>query len=55
MKIENDGSALPKRRHGGEGIGMRVMEYRANLIGGVLRVQNRQAGGVCVTCRFPVT
>jgi PAS domain S-box-containing protein len=54
LKIENDGAELPKKRHGAEGIGVRVMDYRASLIGGVLQVQNRRGGGVCVTCRFPI-
>jgi PAS domain S-box-containing protein len=55
LQIENDGADLPKKRHGAEGIGVRVMDYRASLIGGILQVQNRRGGGVCVTCRFPTT
>jgi len=55
LKIENNGACLPKRRNGSEGIGVRVMDYRAGLIGGVLQVQNRREGGVCVTCRFPLS
>jgi nitrate/nitrite-specific signal transduction histidine kinase len=31
---------------------MRVMEYRANLIGGRLKIQNRPKRGVIVTCHF---
>jgi signal transduction histidine kinase len=29
------------------------MDYRANLIGGRLHVQNLSQGGVRVACRFP--
>jgi hypothetical protein len=28
------------------------MEYRANLIGGRLKIQNKPKRGVIVTCRF---
>jgi PAS domain S-box-containing protein len=53
LKIENDGIGLPKGKNGSDGIGLRVMDYRANLIGGSLKVQNGRRGGVCVTCQFP--
>lgn len=53
LKIENNGSVLTKDNSGSDGIGLRVMDYRANLIGGRLQVQNGRRGGVCVTCRFP--
>ncbi|WP_395716169.1 PAS domain S-box protein [Prosthecobacter sp.] len=51
--VEDDGSGLKKNRKGkGDGIGMRVMAYRANLIGGRLKVENKGRRGVVVTCRF---
>lgn len=54
LRIENDGAALTKPAPSrAEGIGLRVMDYRANLIGGTLHVANRMRGGVRVTCRFP--
>ncbi len=53
LKIENNGRGMAKDQHGSDGIGLRVMEYRANLIGGSLQVQNGRRGGVAVTCRFP--
>lgn len=54
LKVENDGAALKKLDPArAEGIGLRVMDYRANLIGGTLHIANRMRGGVRVTCRFP--
>jgi PAS domain S-box-containing protein len=51
--VEDDGSGLKKTGKGkGSGIGMRVMEYRANLIGGRLKVETKARRGVVVTCRF---
>jgi PAS domain S-box-containing protein len=55
LKIENNGAGFPERHNGSDGIGLRVMDYRAGLIGGELQVQNRRGGGVCVICRFPAS
>jgi signal transduction histidine kinase len=35
------------------GIGLRTMNYRARAIGGSLDIQQRQHGGIAVTCSFP--
>lgn len=53
LRIENDGFGLSKKKKNGEGIGIRVMDYRANLIGGTLKVESRPRGGVSVVCQFP--
>ena len=53
LKIENDGAGIAKKKNGGEGIGIRVMDYRANLIRGTLKVESKPRGGVSVLCRFP--
>ncbi len=52
--IEDDGSGLKKTKGGQHsGIGVRVMDYRANLIGARLTVKAKPRRGVVVTCRFP--
>lgn len=53
LKIEDNGSGLGKRPHEHAGIGLRVMDYRANLIDGSLTIKSRPRGGVSVVCRFP--
>ncbi|MCB1278816.1 PAS domain S-box protein [Prosthecobacter sp.] len=53
LKVEDNGSGLLKRNEGSQGIGMRVMDYRANLIGGSLEIKSKPRGGVCVICQFP--
>lgn len=53
LSIEDNGRGMPKDGSGSDGIGLRVMDYRANLIGGRLHVQNLSQGGVRVACRFP--
>ncbi|HEX4085669.1 MAG TPA: PAS domain S-box protein [Chthoniobacteraceae bacterium] len=39
-----------KSRHGG--MGLRIMKYRAGMIGGILETGTAEGGGVIVTCRF---
>lgn len=54
LKVEDDGVGLARsRRKKPQGIGLQVMEYRANLIGGSLSIESSPRGGVSVTCRFP--
>lgn len=53
LKIEDNGSGLGKRTSAHTGIGLRVMDYRANLIDGSLTIKSRARGGVSVVCRFP--
>lgn len=60
IEIKDDGVGFKQRdktSNGGhaedEGIGVRVMDYRASLIGGRLEIRSRGKGGVIVTCRFP--
>ena len=56
LKIQDDGTGLVGKQKGdghGHGIGTRVMEYRAQCIGGTLAVTSVRRRGVTVTCRFP--
>lgn len=52
LKIEDNGCGMAKSRSSSDGIGLRVMDYRANLIGGSLKVQNNRRAGVSVSCSF---
>jgi signal transduction histidine kinase len=51
LVIRDDGSGIlsgPKSRSGG--LGMRIMQYRANAIGAQLSIENTAAGGTVVRC-----
>lgn len=50
LEVEDDGPGLPEATHETEGVGLRVMRYRARLIGGRLVVCNAPAGGTLVRC-----
>ena len=56
LVIEDDGKGLPKLKSGkvSKGIGLRVMEYRAEIVGGEVLVQPRACGGTEMVCRFPL-
>ena len=53
LRIENDGIALPQDLSRGSGMGLQIMNYRARMIGGSLKVESDGARGVSVTCLFP--
>lgn len=52
LVIENDGRNFPAKLPKNRGIGLQVMSYRAEMIGGTLDVQPRVGGGTRVTCTF---
>lgn len=52
--IEDNGTGMTtNKKRTSRGIGLQVMHYRANLIGGNLQIQPRKPSGVAVCCRFP--
>jgi len=53
LRIEDDGCGLPTTsKRVSKGIGLQVMDYRANLIGGTLQIERHEPTGVAVSCRF---
>lgn len=54
LSIVNDGRKFPKRLPRTRGMGLQVMGYRAEVIGGILNVRQGSAGGTQVTCEFDV-
>ncbi len=52
LSIVNDGRRFPKRLPRKRGMGLQVMGYRAEVIGGILNIQQEPTGGTRVTCDF---
>jgi len=52
LTVANDGRDFPEKLPDGEGMGLKVMRYRAEMIGGTLDVRRRPGGGTRVTCIF---
>jgi PAS domain S-box-containing protein len=54
LRVRDNGvGAVPKRLQGVQSLGVAGMRERAASIGGMLTVENRPEGGVCVTARLP--
>jgi PAS domain S-box-containing protein len=55
LKIENDGFSLPEPDPSDSGMGMQIMNYRARMVGGSLKVESGGIRGVTITCQFPLS
>ena len=57
LTIVNDGLPFPTTRFQSTGMGLRIMQYRANVIGGSFTIAPRvdDKDGAVVTCTFPAS
>ena len=56
LEIEDDGVGLPKTRvTKGDGIGLGVMQHRANAIGAQLAISSRRGEGVTLRCTLSIS
>ncbi len=59
LSVHSDGDPFPAEKlresllHG-HGMGLRIMNYRARLLGGSLEITPAESGGCTVTCAIPV-
>ena len=53
LSIGDDGPGLPDDLDRMKGSGLRIMSYRARMIGGSLDIGRGPQGGTCVACRLP--
>lgn len=53
IEVRDNGSGMKLKQKKPNGIGLRVMRYRSDLIGGDLTIRAAPKHGVQVTCRFP--
>lgn len=55
LSIQDDGHGFsPRPTSNHPGVGLRIMNYRAMIIGGSLKIQPGEGHGVTVTCNFPI-
>lgn len=52
LTIQDDGVGLPDQKDRGEGMGLHIMQFRAQAIGALLEVQRASEGGTIVQCMF---
>lgn len=50
LTIENDGLDFPTKTSQNDGMGLKIMRYRAEVINSSLRIRRRTNGGTIVTC-----
>ena len=54
LLVKDDGSGIAEVREHSQGMGLHIMNYRANIIGGTLEVHPDPIRGTIVTCTFPI-
>ena len=54
MVISDDGTGMIEPPDDYAGMGLQIMKYRANMIGGVVEIRGEEAQGTTVSCRFPI-
>src|SRR3984893_14241111 len=54
LTIQDDGDGFPTKPSSQPGVGLSIMNYRADMVGGSLKVQPNESHGVTVTCMFPI-
>lgn len=52
LSVSNNGLDFEMLSHSNEGLGLKIMEYRTNLIGGVLKIGRGKKRGTLVTVTF---
>jgi two-component system CheB/CheR fusion protein len=53
LSVTDDGVGVQIARNGARGLGFHIMNYRARLIGGQLKVESPEKGGTRVACYLP--
>jgi PAS domain S-box-containing protein len=54
LTIKDDGHGFPEKPATPPGVGLSIMHYRADMVGGSLKVQPNDDQGITVTCMFPI-
>jgi PAS domain S-box-containing protein len=53
LSVTDDGVGVPQARNGARGLGFHIMNYRAGLMGGQLKIESPEKGGTRVACYVP--
>ena len=54
LTVHNDGLPFPNLKGSSTGMGLRIMNYRANLIGAALEIKGADPRGTGVICTVPL-
>ena len=53
VSVQDDGKGFSTKRRN-KGLGLHIMRYRANALGGELKIEKRPSGGMDITCSMPI-
>ena len=53
LTVTDDGIGLPENARNGQGMGLRIMAYRANMIGATFNIERLPESVTRVTCKLP--
>ncbi|MEO8061849.1 MAG: PAS domain-containing protein [Pseudomonadota bacterium] len=53
LSVQDNGRGFDERNASNNGMGMKLMRYRAQMLGGDVTIANNQGGGVIVRCTCP--
>jgi len=53
LQISDNGAGFPKQPANSKGMGLRIMQSRASMIGGTMAIEPNSGGGIDVTCAVP--
>jgi len=53
LTVTDDGVGLPESAGESQGMGLRIMAYRASMLGATFSIERLSDAGTCVTCRLP--
>jgi signal transduction histidine kinase len=53
LMVTDDGAGLPEAARSSEGMGLRIMAYRASMMGATFNIERLPDSGTRVTCRLP--
>jgi signal transduction histidine kinase len=55
LTVTDDGLGLSGKADGSSGLGLRIMQYRADTMGGSVSIQPTAGGGTRILCTFPLS
>jgi PAS domain S-box-containing protein len=55
LSITDNGTGFDLEPFAFGGLGLRIMRYRADVLGGTCSIESQASGGTTITCRFPIT
>lgn len=54
VSVQDDGKGFVVTKKRTKGLGLHMMRYRANALGGELKIERRKTGGMDITCKIPI-